>query len=122
MLSISNIIQLSKSGFDAQTIEMLNTMSTATQGGQPANSNAAGAQNILTPLNNANGTPPVVNPVPAPAAPGSDGTAAYIKALQDLNARLATGQLPTKEQTTEEILAGIINPPSVTNHGGNSNG
>lgn len=117
MLSISNVATLLKAGFDPQTIEALNLMSENRQTEPATTQQAAPAQN--TPFNNIapNNNSITFNDNSAQTPYG----AAYVKALQDLNARLASGQAPTAEQTTEEILAGIINPPSVntnTNGGG----
>lgn len=108
-LSINEIVTLSRAGFSAQTIQVLNAL-----GGQ-VNKNSAAQTDV--PLDQTNQIPPggPSTQIPvvkqnAQSVAQSDQNA-YIKALQDLNLRLATGQAPTQEQTTESILAGIINPP-----------
>lgn len=113
-LSINEIVTLSRAGFSAQTIQVLNAL-----GGQVNTNSAAqtGAAVDKLQTDQSNQLPPGGPSAQIPLAQQNAQSVAqsdqnaYIKALQDLNLRLATGQAPTQEQTTESILAGIINPP-----------
>lgn len=117
-LSIAKIIALSKAGFDENTITALNMLNQPQQNAAPTNAALNLPANGISPLQNPQ--PVNIQPAAPQSTPLSTDQTAYIKALQDLNFRLATGQQLSQAQTSEDILAGIINPP-LTN-GGENNG
>lgn len=69
--------------------------------------------NQISALNAVGATPPATNPTPAPATPptysGNDALDKILSAIQT-SAINATEQ--PKPQTTDDILAEIINPPT----------
>ena len=100
MYNFDDILALSKAGFTAQQI-------------------AALAQTVQQPAPVTVQQPapaPVQQPAPAPAQQPAPAKDPILEAIQNLtgivqNGNILQSQQPPKQQTAEDILANIINPP-----------
>ena len=110
MYNFDDILALSKAGFTAQQIAAL-----AQTVQQPAP--APVQQPTPAPVQQPAPAPaPVQQPTPAPVQQPAPAKDPILEAIQNLtgivqNGNILQSQQPPKQQTAEDILANIINPP-----------
>lgn len=118
-----DILTLAKAGFTAQQIAALNMVGTAAPAADSTEPTAHIGTESTAPVTTTQASVPTPAPAPEPAQAQAQGTTMdeILKSVQGLTQTFQNGFIMGAQQpkpvTAEDILANIINPPSIKKEG-----